>query len=244
MLVPHTFDHENHLYQVPNEYVWATGDVIAMNGLSDFGQVPIENLRYATDRGKGVHIAIQAYEQDEDVQDAVREFEVENDTAVMDGVMERMKGYFRFRDLHDVKLCGAMEQTRVYKHEGTEILIGGTIDIPCILDGAFTILDPKTVFKNYGQAAKQTHLKWRMQLQSYSEALEADTAFWDKHGAAPDAICKAILHLHPNCGKERGSAPAAFELHPFNFDDSHLWDSMIRVAQSKLSNGFKLDKKI
>lgn len=243
MLIPHTFDVANHLYLVPNEYVWSTGDIIAMNGLSDFGQVPIDNLRYATERGKGVHIAIQAYEQDEDVQDAVREFELNNDTSVMDGVMDRMKGYFRFRDAHDLKLCGLMEQTRVYKHEGTEILIGGTIDIPCYLDGVFTILDPKTCFKNYGQAALQTKLKWRMQLQSYKEAMEADDDFWTAVGI-PDIVHKAILHLHPNCGKERGFTPTGFELHPFNADESHLWDSMIRVAQSKLSNGFKLEKKI
>lgn len=243
MLVAHSFDVDNHLYQVPNEYVWSTGDIIAMNGLSDFSQVPIDNLRYATDRGKGVHVAIQAYEQDEDVQDAVRVYEIENDIDVMDGVMERMNFYLRFRDLHDVKLCGHMEQTRVYKHEGTEILIGGTIDLPCYLDGIFTILDPKTCFKNYGQAALQTHLKWRMQLQSYREAMEADDDFW--HGnAAPECIAKAIIHLHPNCGKKRGDTPKGFELHMFNQDESHLWDSMIRVAQSKLSSGYKLDKKI
>jgi hypothetical protein len=243
VLISHTFDHANHIYLVPNEYVWSTGDVIQMNGLSDFSQVPIDNLRYATDRGTGVHLAIQAYEQDEDVQDVVRQFELENDTAVMDGVMERMKGYFRFRDTHDLKLCGEMEQTRVYQHLGTEILIGGTIDIPCMLDGRFTILDPKTCFKQYGQAAKQTHLKWRMQLQSYREAMEADTDFWTAANNCA-SIDKCILHLHPNCGKERGSLPLGYELHAFNEDESHLWDSMIRIGQAKLSAGFKLEKKL
>ncbi len=241
-LIPHTFDEENHIYMVPGHFVWSTGDVITMNGLSDFSQVPKANLDYAGNRGKGTHIAILAYENGNDVEDAVREFEIEEGVGVMDGVMERMKGYFRFRDKHDLKLCGEMEKTRVYRHEGTEFLVGGTIDLPCYIDDQFTLLDAKTQFKQYGQAAMQCMLKWRLQMQSYYEAIDADDEFWMQH-ERPNLIAKAILHLHPNCGKVRGKEPAEFEYHPLPSDDSLLWDSAIRMAQAKLSSGYKLDRR-
>lgn len=241
-LIPHEFDEENHIYQVPGHFVWSTSDVISMNGLSDFSQVPVANLKYATDRGQGVHIAILAYETGADVEEAVRDFEEESEVSVIEGVMERMKGYFRFRDSHDLKLCGEMEKTRVYQHTGTELLVGGTVDLPCYIDGQFTILDAKTQFKQYGQAAKQCMLKWRLQLQSYLEAMEEDEAFWQQFGR-PDLIAKAILHLHPNCGKVRGKEATGFEFHPVSVDDSHLWDSAVRMAQAKLSAGFQLDRR-
>jgi hypothetical protein len=242
MLIPHTFDEESHVYEVPGHFVWATGDVISMNGLCDFSMVPSANLEYATNRGQGVHVAILAYETGADVEQAVREFEEERGCGVMDGVMERMKGYFRFRDSYDLKLCGVMEETRVYKHEGTDLLIGGTIDLPCYINGQFTLLDAKTQFKQYGQAAKQCLLKWRLQMQSYEEAMDADEEFWNQV-QRPDMIRKAILHLHPNCGKVRGKEATEFEYHPITTDDSLLWDSCIRVAQAKLSSGYKLDRR-
>lgn len=241
-LIPHEFDEENHIYQVPGHFVWSTSDVISMNGLSDFAGVPPANLEYATNRGRGTHVAILAYETGGDVEEAVREFEEEEGVDVIEGVMDRMKGYFRFRDSHELKLCGEMEQTRVYQHAGTELLIGGTVDLPCYIDGQFTILDAKTQFKQYGQAAKQCMLKWRLQLQSYFEAMDEDDQFWNRF-PRPDVISKAILHLHPNCGKVRGRDPLEYEFHPMQSDDSHLWDSAVRMAQAKLSAGYKLDRR-
>jgi hypothetical protein len=240
-LITHTFDSETHNYLVQGEYVISTSSVIELNGLSDFSMVPVANLRHAGHRGTALHLAVLAYETECDVEDAVCGYEEEHKVEVFVQVMERMSGYMRWRDEHEVKLAGKMEQTRVYRHVGTEQLIGGTPDMPCWIDGELFILDPKTCFKQYGMMAKQLMFKWKLQTQSYSEALDVDEEFWSNIPRQP--INRAILHLHPECGKSRGNKAAGFEFHPFRTDDSFLWDSAIRMAMGKLSHGYKLDKK-
>jgi hypothetical protein len=241
VLIPHTFLEEEHIYQVPGEFVISTGDVISMNGLSDLSMVPIANVRHAGHRGSALHLAIFAYETECDVEDAINGYEDANEVKVFDQVMERMTAYLRFRDEHEVKLAAPMEQTRVYRHVGTEHLIGGTPDMPCFIDGELFILDPKTSHKQYGEKAKQDKLKWKLQTQSYAEALDVDEDFWK--GIERQPINRAILHLHPECGKERGRIPLGYEFHRFEADDSYLWDSAIRMAMGKISHGYKLDRR-
>lgn len=243
MLIPHQFDPETHIYKVPGEYVLATSDVIELNGMSEFGQVPPANLDFASHRGSAVHVAIHALETGCDWEDAVRGYEAENGCEVFETVCRRMAGYFRFRKSHSIRLAGQMERTMVYRHLGTDALIGATPDFPCYIDDVFTILDPKTVHKQYGEKAKQLKLKWWAQLQSYLEAYEQDDEFW-KTTVRPDQIQKAILHLHPECGKERGCKPLEYEFHVFPGDAQFLWDSMIRIAEHKLRFGYKLTRNV
>lgn len=231
MLIEHTFDHKNHLYLVEGEFVLSTSSVIEMNGMRDMGSIPSAALEYAGHRGSAVHRAIQAYEEDRDVEDAIRQYELENDCGVMETALERMTGYYRFRDKHELLLDGEMEKSYVYRHEGTEQLIGGTPDMPCTIDEHFFVLDVKTSFRNTGMAARQDMLKWKMQLQSYEEILT------EGRQKAPQ---KGILHLHPQCGKQGKSLPpTGYEFHWVPSDDSLLWDSAIRVAMAKISHGYK-----
>ncbi len=236
MLIPHTFDEENHLYLVSGEFVLSTSAVIEMNGLSDLSQIPIQQVARAGHRGSSLHAAILAYETDCDVQDCVEGYDLKHNVYLANEVMERFKFYLRWRGEHDVQLVGKMEDRRVYRHEGTEQLIGATPDFPCLIDGEFYILDGKTSHKNYGEKAKQDKLKWRLQLQSYKESHEAEDV--------PKEIKKAILHLHPTCGKTGVKGEArGFEFHEFPADDSHLWDAAIRMASAKLANGYKMTLK-
>jgi hypothetical protein len=239
MLIPHKMDHENHIYKVENEFVLSTGDVIELNGLSDLSMIPIAQVRHAGHRGSALHLAIQAYETDCDVADALHGYEALEEVDVFDEVQERLKFYLRWRGEHEVKLAGKMEESRVYRHEGTGQLIGGTPDFPCYVDGEFTILDVKSSHKNYGEKSKQDRLKWCAQLQSYKEAMQAEHEQMD-----PASIHRMILHLHPTCGKNGvKGAQTGFEAIPFNGEDEFLWDSLIRVATAKLSNGYKLQRR-
>ena len=234
MLVEHVFDTENHLYKVEGEFCLSTSAVIELIGLRDVSQVPLAALEFAGHRGSAVHRAIQAYEEDQDVEDAIREYEKESDVMVMDTVLERMALYYRFRDQHEVKLCGTMEKSYVYRHEGTEYLIGGTPDLPCTVDGVFSVLDVKTTHPNSGAAALQDMLKWKCQLQSYQEILT------EAYQKGPE---KFILHLHPKLRDKPRGQITGFNLHHIVSDDSLLWDSAIRVAMAKVSHGFKLEGK-
>jgi hypothetical protein len=240
MLINHSFDEKDHVYHVPGEYVLATSDVIELNGMSEFGQVPPANLEHAGHRGTATHLAIMAHETGCDWDDTVRGYEVLHGVEVMEDVSNRMAAYFRFRKQHSVELAKPMEQSMVYRHVGTDALIGATPDMVAFINGVLTIVDIKTCFKQYGQKQKQLKLKWFAQLSSYLEALEAEEDFWNTHGK----IEKAVLHLHPECGKERGFKPLGYEYHDFPQDGSFLWDSMIRVAQAKLSHGYRLDRNI
>jgi hypothetical protein len=231
-LIPHTFDEEKHLYLVEGEFVLSTSAVIELNGMSDMSQVPRDALEFASHRGSALHAAVLAYEMDCSPEDAVEGYCALHECGVFDTVMERFRFYLRWRDQHELKLAGKMEQTRVYRHVGTDVCIGTTIDFPCFLDGVRTNLDLKSGFKQYGMKAKQDALKWAAQLQSYAEATDAEEGL-DPAGA--------ILHLHPNCGKTGTKGEAlGYEFHPMP-ECGHLWDSMIRVAMEKLSHGYKLE---
>jgi PD-(D/E)XK nuclease superfamily len=234
MLIPHTFDQENHIYKVRGEYVLSTSDIISMNGMSEFGQVPPAALVHAGHRGTATHKAIEAQELGEDWAEAVAVYEEKEGVTLAEEVAERMQAYFRFRKGRSIHLASPMEQSRVYRHAGTEALIGTTVDMICFIDGQLTILDTKTCFKQYGAKGRQLKLKWWMQLQSYLEALEADDDLW-KQVERPAEIDLKILHLHPKC------LPFGFEVHKFS-PDEFTWDAMIRVAMAKLQHGYKVEQ--
>jgi hypothetical protein len=230
-LIPHTFDPNKHMYQVDGDFVLSTSAVIELNGLSDMSMVPKDALEFASHRGSALHLAVMAYETDCSPEDAVEGYDALHETNVADAAMERFRFYLRWRENHEVKLAGKMEQTRVYRHEGTEICIGTTIDMPCYIDGIFTVVDLKTSHKQYGQKHKQDCLKWKLQLQSYREALEAE-------GALPEKTM--ILHLHKDCGKTGVKGEAlGYEEH-YQPECGHAWHSAITMALEKLSAGYKL----
>lgn len=248
-LIPHTFDSANHRYRVDGEFVLSTSSVIELNGLSDMGSVPYDNLRHASARGTGVHLAIFAHETGCSPIDAVEGFLATlslqetpfGRDLLKQEIMERLGFYLAWRKEHKVKLVGKMEQSRVYRHIGTEQLIGATPDMICLIDDELFILDGKTCFKQFGEKAKQLALKWRVQLQSYKEALESEDAFLDGMRKSGKTLNRAILHLHPMAGKTgvKGEQ-TGYEFHRFDCDDSYLLDSCIRVATAKLANGYKL----
>jgi hypothetical protein len=244
MLYDHTFVEGDHIYRVEGEYTLATSDVIELNGLSDFGSVPSGNLAFAGHRGSAVHLAIPAFESEESVREAVALYEQLHQVKVWDEVEERMEGYQNFRKEHDVRLVGKPEKSRVYRHEGTEQLIGTTIDFTAYVDGVLTVVDTKTCHPQYGEKMKQLKLKWLLQVQSYVEALEADDDFWRALCLEPSTAAKAVLHLHPEAGKVRGKEPAGFKYYDFPEDAQYGWDSAIRMARMKLASGYKLSSKV
>lgn len=251
MLIPHEFVADGHFYKPKGllEWCFATSDVLELNGLSDFNQVPPKALDHAALRGTITHRLIECAEM-------ALEASVEDlDTQAGKEATDRLEGYFRFKEGHSIRLAGPMERTMVYRHQGTEQLIGVTPDMPvfiscdckalyCPLRGlqdALAVVDLKTQHKQYGAKLEQLKLKWWAQTQSQVEALEADDLFW-KQIRRPTAIEKIVLHLHPECGKIRGAAPLGFEVHRFKEDGQFLWDGMIRVAQAKLAHGYKLNR--
>lgn len=251
MLIPHTFNAETHSYRVDGEFVLSTSAVIQLNGLSDMASVPKNNLAHAGSRGSLVHDAIYELELGDDewvnhVSKRAVALPLEDkpfgSNQLMDEVIERMDFYSAWRKTVSFKLIGKMEQSRVYRHVGTEQLIGATPDMPCLIDGEVYIIDTKTCFKQYGEKAKQLALKWRIQLQSYKEALESEDAFVAAMTKAKKShINRAILHLHPDAGKVgiKGQQ-LGYEFHQYDQDDSYLLDSAIRVAVYKVSSGYKI----
>lgn len=250
MLIPHEFVADGHFYKPLGllEWCFATSDVIELNGMSDFNQVPPKNLAHAALRGTLLHSMI------EDLETGSKTPYVEMDgSQAWKEASERVEAYFRFKDKHSVRPI-AMERTMVYRHAGTEVLIGVTPDlygfVSCEcealycplrgLDNALSVIDIKTCHKQYGEKMKQLRLKWWAQTQSQSEALEADDELWGEIHR-PTCIEKIVLHLHPDCGKIRGSEPTGFEIHRFG-DGQFLWDSMIRVAKEKLAHGYKVNR--
>src|SRR5271170_5531115 len=110
MLYDHVLDQETHIYKVPHEYTLSVSDVISLNGLSDFGQVPSGNLVHAGHRGTALHLAVEAYETGEGVRGAVEAFEESIGAVIWPEVEERLEGYYRFREAHDVRMVGTMEK--------------------------------------------------------------------------------------------------------------------------------------
>lgn len=251
MLIPHEFEASTHIYKPKGllEWCFSTTDVIAMNGLSDFNQVPPKNLAHAALRGTMLHSLVEASEM------AYTRSLAEFDSQAAKEAVERYEGYLAFKKCHPIKVLG-MERTMVYRHQGTEQLIGVTPDmygfvtceceaLYCPLKGlqdALAVIDLKTCHKQYGEKAKQLRLKWWAQTQSQVEALEADDQLWSQI-RRPTGIERIVLHLHPDCGKIRGAAPTGFEVHRFKEDGQFLWDSMIRIAQAKLAHGYKVPRR-
>lgn len=251
MLINHQFDAVNHRYLVEGEFVLSTSAVIQLNGLSDMASVPKNNLAHAGSRGTMVHEAIYLSELNPKNWampisrriDLLPEDEAPFGRQVLkEEVAERMGYYFKWRNSHSFKLIGKMEQSRVYRHIGTEQLIGATPDMPCLIDGEVYIIDTKTCHKAYGEKQKQLFLKWGLQLESYKECLESEEAFVSAmHKAGKSTINRAILHLHPECGKNGTKGEqSGYEFHTFTGDDSFIWDSAIRMAKVKLASGYKI----
>lgn len=215
-----SFDEETHIYTVPGNYCLATSDVISLAGLSDYSGVPLANIEHARWRGTQLHRAIHYYEEgDLDVED-------------VDGEIKPcFDNYLRWKKESGFAPIAPFEHPIVYEH--LDMYIGCHLDLRGYLPGkGLFVLDAKTSYPNSGQAKKQTHLRWRMQLESYRLASHEDEQFWDRALTFESNGClnKAILHLHPK---------ARDVFIPFDMDDSVGWDSAVTMASLKLANGYK-----
>lgn len=214
------FDEATHIYTVPGTYCLATSDIIDLAGLSDYSAVPLANLEHARWRGTQLHKAIHYFEEgDLDIED-------------VDGEIKPcFDNYLRWKDEAGFIPIPPFEHPIVYEH--LEMYIGCHLDLRGYIPGkGLYVLDAKTSYPNAGQAKKQTHLRWRMQLESYRAATHTDDAFWDSAvlHETNGLLKKAILHLHPK-------AKEVFI--PFEMDDSSGWDAAVTMASLKLANGYK-----
>jgi hypothetical protein len=221
--VAFTFDEATHVYHVEGSYCLATSDVISLAGLSNYDGVPLGNIEGARWRGKEGHKAIHYYEENDlDIED------------VPEQVMPSFTRYLEWKDESGFIPIPPFEHSIVYEHE--EMFIGCHIDLRGYIPGkGLYVLDPKFTYPNSGQAKKQTHLRWRMQLQSYWEASQVDDQFWESavFYDPEGQLHKAILHLHPK---------ATQTFIEFPMDDSAAWDACVQLASMKIANGFKVTK--
>lgn len=222
VILAHEFDEENHIYKVPGRFVLSTSDIISINGFADYGGIPAQVLAHASWRGTQLHRAIQFFEEDSDVPD------------MPDEVVPYFRGYCKFRNDFGFEPLGEMEKQIVYEHDGTGQAVGCTIDLRGLVKGRPYILDVKTTSKQYGKAKAQKLLGWRMQTQSYICATENDEK-WFELNETDEFPNRGIIQVN----KEGG-----YDFHNFDtIDDSHAWDSCVRLAMLKLSNGFQLEKR-
>jgi len=227
-LVPFTFDEATHSYRVEGHYTLATSDILALNGLCDYGSVPLNVLENAKWRGTQLHRAIQFFEEgDLDI------------AAVPEEVMPYLRAYMKFRTTMDFEPL-SMEHPLVYEHAGTGNMVGCTIDLRGFVRGKLYIVDPKSTYPNSGKAKEQTHFRWRLQLQSYAEGTWQDEKFWESvPQACNEPIGRAILHL-----KKDGEFIEKRDFLDFTQTDDELnWDAAVRMAFLKLSNGYKKPEK-
>jgi len=225
MILEHTFDEEAHLYKVDGQFVLSTSDVITLNGLNNFDAVPKQVLEHASWRGTELHRAIQFFEEDAEVPD------------MPDEVVPYFEGYLKFKIAYEFDPIGEMEKQIVYVHEGTEQAVGCTIDLRGLVKGQPYILDAKTTAKMYGKALSSKCLAWRLQLASYSEATSEDIGWWSMGAEQMPQVAagKGIVQVNREGG---------YTFHDFSqTDDSHLWDSAVRMAVAKLSAGFQIDRR-
>lgn len=229
-MIPHTLDKKTHTYKVEGHFVWSVSDIISINGLSDYRSVPEAVLKKASERGDTLHQAVWDYEE-------------KGESPDLDEHTSRyFRGYVRLRDEYDLQIVGPHERSIVYQHEGTDILIGGTPDLICLLRGELYVADLKSCFRQSGKAKAQKLLAWRLQTQGYWEALQTDQALWGQFKG--QQMLRGVIHVHPDCGIEtRGAERLGYEFHDFPMDDSLLWDGAIRMAQAKLSNGFEMERR-
>lgn len=221
--VPFTFDPETHIYHVDGEYCLSTSDVITLAGLSDYSAVPLESLERARLRGTRLHQCIHYFEEDdldlEDVDDELSPF------------FER---YLQWKKESGFIPIPPFERAIVYPH--LDMHVGCHLDLRGYIPGkGLYILDAKTAYPNSGAAKKQTHLRWRMQLESYKTATHTDGDFWDSAvlHETDGTLKKAILHVHPK-------AKEVFI--EFPMDDSPGWDACVQLASLKLASGYKCNK--
>lgn len=230
VILAHTFEEETHTYRVPGQFVLSTSDIISLNGLADYRSIPKAVLDHASWRGKQLHLAIQFFEEDNDVPEMPAE------------VIPYFQGYCKFKIDYDFEPVGEIEKEMVYVHPGTEQAVGCTIDLRGTVKGKPFILDAKTSAKQSGKAKAQKLLAWRLQLSSYKEGTDMDYPWWkliadlglDTSDASPAG--KGIVQVN----KEGG-----YEFHDFSraVDDDMLWDSAVRLAMAKLANGYQLERR-
>jgi hypothetical protein len=219
-----TFDPETHIYTVPGSYCLATSDVISLAGLSNYDGVPLANIEHARWRGTQLHRAIHYYEEgDLDIED-------------VDGEIKPcFDRYLEWKDESGFIPIPPFEHPIVYEH--LDMHIGCHLDLRGYIPGrGLYVLDAKTSYPNSGAAKKQTHLRWRMQLQSYKNATFEDEAFWQEatlEDGSDGQLKKAVLHVHPK---------AKDVFIEFPMDDSAAWDAAVTMASLKLSNGYKVVK--
>lgn len=230
---------ESHEYLVDGYFVLSTSSILHLNGFTDYSGIPPAVLAHAAWRGKQTHMAIQYAEE------AVMRGETIIHAAgevwrQLEGPLEEIKpffkGYLKFRQEYDFEPIGELERDLVYLHD--ETAVGATIDFRGKLhgkgfQGKAMIGDCKTNVKQYGMAQKQKLLAFRMQTQSYKEASHLDEE-WLRE-ASPDSIGRFIV----NPDKEGNYSFYDFS----NIDDEMAWDSSVRLAALKLSNGHKLKER-
>jgi hypothetical protein len=237
MILPHTFREESHEYLVDGYFVLSTSSILSLNGFTSYEGIPKPVLDHASWRGIQTHKAIEYCEK------AVRQGEPVNKAASavwqqLTGPLEEIKpffkGYLKFRHEYEFEPIGELERGIVYLHD--ETAVGCTIDFRGKLhgkgfQGKTMIGDCKTTAKQSGMAKKQKALAWRLQTQSYLEASHFDEE-WLKE-ASPDSIGRFIV----NPDKEGN-----YTFYDFSgMDDEIFWDSSVRLAALKLSNGHKLE---
>lgn len=216
-----TFDPVTHIYHVEGEYCLSTSDVISLAGLSDYSAVPLDSLERARMRGTRLHQCIHYFEENDlDLED------------IDDELFPFFQQYLRWKEESGFVPIPPFEKAIVYPH--LDMHIGCHLDLRGYMPHkGLYVLDAKTTYPNSGAAKKQTHLRWRMQLESYKMASHSDVEFWDS--AAPHeangVIKKAILHLHPK---------ASQVFIEFPMDDSPGWDAAVQMASLKIANGFKV----
>jgi len=232
LILPHTFDEKNHVYQVPGHFVLSTSDIISLNGLSDYGAIPKATLDHASWRGTQLHKAIQFFEEDAEAPEMPEEVE------------PYFRGYLKFKIDYDFEPIGALEKQIVYVHSGTEQPVGCTIDLRGLVKGHPYILDAKTTapwpVDSQCKDKKRKCLAWRLQVASYSEATDVDMEWLLRaSNAVPDCtgkVGKGIVQV---------TKDGNYEFHDFSraVDDDLLWDGAVRLAMAKLANGYQLERR-
>ncbi len=188
MLIPHTFTRQGHAYRVKGQYVLSTSDVLSLNALYLFEGVPPETVTHASQRGQMVHETVQCIEEKVKLPPRTRE------------AQERVVSYLRWKEKVGFAVCGPMERSLVYQHQGTETLVGGTPDVIGRIKNDIWVVDLKTCFRQSGKAKQMKVFEWRLQTQSYFEALQEDEQLWKSLGKSAKQMKRAVLHLHPDCG--------------------------------------------
>lgn len=241
MLVEHEFFESDHSYIVPNRTVISTSDVLQLAGLIDINGIPKAVLDNARHRGIQVDRSIKFFE--EAIRDHGEEFALDFIYNQLNDELAEVRLYFEaYRSWkHKVgfETIFPIDQSMVYEIE-IDRLIGGTPDLKgTLIDGERrvpAVIDLKCTSRLYGAKLKQKQLAWRMQLQSYSCAIEEDEEFWE---IVPyERIRKRILQLNPvftECGY--------LEYVADKFDDKLQWTGLCLNAFDKLEAGFFLEKR-